>query len=572
MNNMKKIFNSGRIGILVALLATATACEDFLDRPTEDSYTIDSFYKTDEQCYQAANILYNSPWYDFQRGFLSIGDVMAGNIYKGADNVYQNFNINSSNNELKDASNSLWLVNGHCNAVIENIATKAGSGVSEATKSTVTGEAMVWKAMAYFYLVRAWGAVPIVHSNSDIIGAGTANTLKKNNVEDVYEYIIRTLEKAVTLLPVENADGRINKYSAYGLLSKVYLTRSGYGSTDGTRNQNDLNKAKEYAGMVIEKMGALEPVYENLFRISTGNYNKENLLSWRWVAGAQWTSQNSLQSDMALNGFSGLADSWGTWVGLTVDLQRLFNEDAGKKERNNADSRRKATMMMYSDHYSYFWRDAGGFTATWDNDNNVAGATFGVGTGANMVKHIVGHYEQDHKAEAGVPSKTMATNLATHVLRLSDVYLIYAEAVLGNNASTSDAEALRVFNAVRTRANPNGAVTQIGFNDIFDERRRELAGEGDNWYDYVRLSYYKPQDALNRINAQERGTYDGDLAGFYKGTTTEAPKVSDGSSYHVNLTDPKVFTLPFPDTDLTMNPNLGSSVAPVPFDFSTIEY
>ena len=98
---------------MVALLTTAVACDDFLERPTEDSYTIDSFYKTDEQCFQAANVLYNSPWYDFQRGFLSIGDVMAGNIYKGADDVYQNFNINSSNNELKDASNSLWLVNGH---------------------------------------------------------------------------------------------------------------------------------------------------------------------------------------------------------------------------------------------------------------------------------------------------------------------------------------------------------------------------------------------------------------------------------------------------------------------------
>jgi hypothetical protein len=97
--------------------------------------------------------------------------------------------------------------------------------------------------MAYFYLVRGWGAVPIIHSNSDIIGAGTALDLYKNRVEDVYEYIVRTLNKAVTLLPEQNAPGRINKYSAYALLSKVYLTRSGWNQT-GSRVQADLDKAK----------------------------------------------------------------------------------------------------------------------------------------------------------------------------------------------------------------------------------------------------------------------------------------------------------------------------------------
>ena len=238
------------------------------------------------------------PGMTFQRGWVKIGDVMAGNIYYGTDDVYQAFILTSSNSQLADASNSLWLVNGHCNAVIENIASKAGPNVSQTTKNTVTGEAMVWKAMAYFYLVRCWGAVPIIHSNSDIIGAGTATTAKKKPVEDVYEYIIRTLNKAITLLPAQNQPGRINKYSAYALLSKVYLTRSGWGQT-GSRNQEDLDKAKEYAAKVINESGAtLEPVYANLFRISTGNRNPENLLSWHWVASDQWTSQNTEQSDL----------------------------------------------------------------------------------------------------------------------------------------------------------------------------------------------------------------------------------------------------------------------------------
>jgi len=564
---MENIYKTRYIGMLVAVLLTAVACEDFLDRPLEDNYTIDSFYKTDEQCIQAVNILYNSPWYDFQRGFVDIGDVLSGNLYKGTDNSYQNFSLTSADENLINASNSLWLVNGHANAVIENIASRAGTGVSEETKNTVTGEAMLWKAMAYFYLVRCWGAVPIIHSNSKIIGEGIATTLYKNRVEDVYEYIVRTLLRAAELLPEQNSEGRLNRYSAYGLLAKVYLTRSGWGQS-GSRSQEDLDKAKEYALMVINNYpGELEPVYSDLFRISTGNRNPENLISWQWVVSDQWTSQNSLQSDLALSNFTGLADSWGTWTGPTIDLQRLFNEDA-REERNNYDTRRKATMMMRGDYYQYFWRHVGGFTATWD-DTNVAGALFDIGTGANCVKHIVGHYE-DHTAEIGYPARRMATSLATHLLRLADIYLIYAEAVLGNSESTADATALEMFNRVKRRAIPTWTdATSISFDDIFNERRREFSCEGDNWYDYVRLSYYNPQKAMDMINNEERGYYN-NLKGYYNGEVDKDQV--DITSFKVNITSVDKFRIPFPETDLTMNPNLRDDVEPVPFDFDQIEY
>lgn len=65
------------------IIGGVNSCDDFLDRPTEDTYTVDSFYKTDEQCFQAVNPVYNSPWYDFQRGFFKVGEVLAGNYYWG---------------------------------------------------------------------------------------------------------------------------------------------------------------------------------------------------------------------------------------------------------------------------------------------------------------------------------------------------------------------------------------------------------------------------------------------------------------------------------------------------------
>lgn len=557
-----KILNIKSLALAALLMVGATSCEDFLNRPTMDNYTIDGFYQTDEQCFQAVNPIYNSPWYDFQRGFVKIGDVLAGNIFYGTDNGYQAFVLKSSDDDLRNASASLWSVNAYCNTLIENLNLKAGPKVSKATLNTVKGEALTWKAMTYFYLVRIWGAVPIIHNNSEIIANNNSNSIYKNRVEDVYTYIVKTLEQAIDLLPEENQPGRIDKYAAMGLMAKVYLTKSGYGQS-GTRVQADLEKAAYYANEVIEKSGRiLTPEYSDIFRLKN-NISDESLIAWRWTVGAQWTSQNTLQSDLGLNGFSEFADTWGSWVGATIDLQNLFGEDAtNKTTRINNDERRKATMMMLGDKYEYFWVDKGGFTYDWVNGT----ITYGVGTGSNMVKHLVGN-NNDHVIGAGTGMNRMATALATHILRLADVYLIYAEAVLGNAASTSDTKALAAFNAVRSRSiNGVSPKTSITFDDIFNERRKELACEGDNWYDYVRLSYYNPELAKDKLAAQERGSWN-NIDAYYKGEA-DVSTVTLGSWKVVRSNI--VFTIPFPDTDLAANPRLSED--PVAFDFSSIGY
>lgn len=557
-----KILNIKSLALAALLMVGATSCEDFLNRPTVDNYTIDGFYQTDEQCFQAVNPIYNSPWYDFQRGFVKIGDVLAGNIFYGTDNGYQAFVLKSSDDDLRNASASLWSVNAYCNTLIENLNLKAGPKVSKATLNTVKGEALTWKAMTYFYLVRIWGAVPIIHNNSEIIANNNSNSIYKNRVEDVYTYIVKTLEQAIDLLPEENQPGRIDKYAAMGLMAKVYLTKAGYGQS-GTRVQADLEKAAYYANEVIEKSGReLTPEYSDIFRLQN-NISDESLIAWRWTVGTQWTSQNTLQSDLGLNGFSEFADTWGSWVGATIDLQNLFGEDAtNKTTRVNNDERRKATMMMLGDKYEYFWADKGGFTFDWVNGT----ITYGVGTGSNMVKHLVGN-NNDHVIGTGTGMNRMATALATHILRLADVYLIYAEAVLGNAASTSDAKALAAFNAVRSRSiNGVSPKTSITFDDIFNERRKELACEGDNWYDYVRLSYYNPELAKDKLAAQERGSWN-NIDAYYKGEA-DVSTVTLGSWKVVRSNI--VFTIPFPDTDLAANPRLSED--PVAFDFSSIGY
>lgn len=562
---MKRFNNISKYLIFTILISFGfVSCEEFLSRPTEDNYTVDNFYQTDEQCFQAINPVYNSPWYDFQRGFFKIGEVLSGNYYWGSS-PYLTFTINSTDEDLVNMSASLWSVNAYCNGIIENIDLKAGKNVKESTKNTVKGEALVWKAMAYFYLVRCFGEVPIIHNNSAEIASGNYNNVYKATIPNVYDYIIMTLEKAIEWLPTSNQPGRIDRYSAYGLLSKVYLTKSGYGMS-GTRNASDLAKAAEYAKKVIDESGrSLLPVYSDVFRLKN-NFSEESLLAWHWVVSNNWTSQNTLQSDLGIVGFDEYGATWGGYRGPSVDLQQAFGENALNLTRNNNDARRKATMMMYGDKYDYFWVDKGGFDYT---QFAVKSMEYQSATGANEVKHLVGN-DNDHIIGCGTSMSRMATSLSTHLLRLSDVYLIYAEAVLGNNATTSDPSALKAFNAVRGRSVQGyEPKTSITWNDIWKERRLELACEGDRWYDYVRWHYYEPAKAIAELKAQKRSWYAG-LNNYYKtGTFNAADVYYDANPSIPNITDAH-FKLPFPDTDLTINPNLLKD--PVEFDLSTIHY
>ena len=551
-----------------------TSCGDFLDRPAEDSYNAGNFYKDDSQCVQGVNYLYNSPWYDFQRGFIKVGEVMSGNYYWGSS-PYMTLTVNSTDADLMNMSNSLWAVIGHANTVY-NYLKNASS--SQSVKNQCMGECLAWKAMAYFFLVRSFGDVPIVHDNSTMLADGSYSNVSRVQKSDVYDYIIMTLEKAMELLPKAGNPGRIDYYSAEGLLAKVYLYKSGVNANGhGQRNSDDLNKAASYAKDVIEHSGrTLMANYSDVFRLQNA-LNRECLFSWLWTADTSiWTVQNTLQSDLAMQGFDEFGDCWGGYSGPSVDLQEAFGVSPldDPATRTDVDERRKATMMMAGDFYDYFWEDKTdeqgrkGFNFLqflYDSNGYGSGGpgTLQSATGVNSVKHLYGD-AYDHKAHAvdGISASNMHSSLATPVLRLSDVYLVYAEAVIGNNNSTTDASAIDAFYKVRSRAIKSAArPTSITWNDVWKERRLELAMEGDRWYDFVRCSYYDMSGAINELKQQKRGAYYG-LNTLYKNYYESKSWNVDASTMHYatetlapNVSE-QTFTLPFPSQDVVFNGNL----------------
>ena len=606
---MSNIFKGAMVGVLALSMAS---CQDFLNRPTEDNYNVDNFYKNDEQVEQGVNFLYNSPWYDFQRAFIKIGEVMSGNMYWGSS-PYLTFTTNGTDVDLVNMSYSLWAVNGQANTVITNILNSEGP--SQAAKNKAIGEALTWKAMAYFYMVRTFGEVPIVHDNNAILTSGTYNDLYKTDRASVYEYVIMTLEKAMELLPKQTSgwNGRIDYYSAEGLLAKVYLTRAGL---SGTLNNDDLKKAAEYAEDVIVNSGrTLTPKFSDIFRLAPSVHNAtgEHLIAWQWeCSSGRWTSQNTLQSDLCFEGFSEFGDLWGGWGGPSYDLALAFGVDpvAGPKAlENEKDARRQATIMMAGDVYPYFWTTKSTKTGNkgfdylyflYSGDEEYANygvpAQFEGPCGLQNVKHLFGD-GADHEAALGFSAARMSYQLPTPLLRLSDVYLVCAEANLLGNLDAS--KALEYTNAVRARAGVD-ALAAVTFEDIWKERRLELAGEGDRWYDYVRLSYYDIDAAMNDLKSQKMKqvwNYDtacknywytgcgGSLEDVPEDLTAFDPSKAEwrttgylndkGEDQPVKYNDDEnapdrdayvnatIFTLPLPSEDVVFNPHLLEPAQPV---------
>lgn len=535
--------------ILLSLAGMTSCKEEFLDTPPLGNLTAPNFFNTDAELLAGTAALYNKVWFDSNgQALLAFGDGRAGNMlspYNGNWVQYYQFTVSNTNTDLRNSWNSLFSIVAQSNVLIYNVNTYAKPAVSEAAKRRAIGEARYMRGVAYSYLVQNWGPVPVITDN---LKQGADTTLRRNTVESVWEFAIRDLQAAKDLLPASTpaGTGRLNAYSAKGMLARFYLTRSGLGSTNGLRNQAYLDSAKFYAkDVILNSAYQLMPNYADLF-LTANNNNPEQLFGLQWVSNGGYGSGNQFQSQFAANSqITGFQDGWGGSNGASYDY--LVNLDP-------ADSvRRKATFMLPGDYYPEITKAKGGYRVpvpaadSWENF-------------ANFKKYVVGTPDDN----GGLGQQQNAPN-NTYMQRLADVYLIYAEAILGNNASTSDPEALKYYNAIRERATL-APVKSFTIDNLLHERRYEFAVEGDAWYDLVRLYYYKPQKVVDMIAKQVRGNY---AIRIKAGTGTPTKKrefeyiVRTPTSFKLVST---AFYLPIPDTETAQAPNLLKE--PVPYKFN----
>lgn len=524
---------------MMLILGFSSCSDSFLDRPPIDRVTTDNFYKTYDELRVGTSALYNIVWFDYnERAGYSIGDIRANNtLSKYFNPGYYRFTVNSLDPNIYEAWSALYKVVAQSNTIIRNIKDQA-TEVPENQKNAVIAECRFMRGTSYFYLVRAWGPVMIVEDNIALV---ENPIIPLNPVEDVYKFIINDLTYASNYLPETDDPGRVTKWSAKGMLAKVYLALSGYGSTDGTRNQSLLDSAMYYAGDVCKNSGMeLMENYGDLFKYShnvnrAGANNHESLFSLLWVPLGVWGSQNATLSDFAFSGdVVGGVSAWGSHR-ASYDILNTYQD--------NDTIRRNATYMTDKTHYDEIDQAKGGYTFS--------------DTGTCPLKKYVPGGPDDNEGQVA----SMNSPLNTYLLRLADVYLIYAEAALGNQASLTDGDAWEYFQKVRDRAGVERK-TDITFDDIMYERRIELAMEGQYWYDLVSWFYFKPNEILSYLNSQERGaeyTHGKNADGSVRVTITtiEVPPVQ--------ATANDIY-FPYPESEMVQNHYFNE--APVPYYFA----
>ena len=314
-----------------------------------------------------------------------------------------------------------------------------------ASVSACRGEAKVIRAYAYFNLVRLFGEVPKIEKT---MTAQELGNIAPTSVSDMYDFICRDLDEAIETLPESFAEkGRYHMYTAMGLKSKVALYKK------------DWNEAAKQADAVIASgKFQLEPDFINAFSVE-GEYGKESLMEigsddlgqskgvaplcyYGFIQGPRSNSPSSMQGWGFKVPSKGLVD----FLTARGDFERLAVTvlERGKKTPYGDIILEKCPNPYYN-----------GKVCTPSTTNTFTNNSYGL----------------DHNMR---------------LLRYAEVLLIYAEALAqGATVDTkSGYTADSALNEVRSRAGLDATAATI--QNIWDERRAELAMEDDRFFDLVR--------------------------------------------------------------------------------------
>jgi hypothetical protein len=323
--------------------------------------------------------------------------------------------------------------------MLENIEAKSSN--DELTKQDYIGQCLTIRALAHFSLCNSYG-LPYSHNAGGDLGVPIITTLlatdaktPRSTVAEVYTQIISDLTTAIPKLKGEKNVGKINAWAAKTLLARVYLYKE--------ENSNAFTTALD-----VINNGPYSLMTRSEYVDSWANdFSSESIFSCinSEADNAGGTSINNLSDPEGYGQFCS-----------SQDLIDLVNSDPDDI-RND---------ILYIDQLSTI------------GDRTTYGRILKYpGTGNTKAK-IVDHFEG-----SGAPVVTSeSSNVA--IFRLSELYLIAAEAAVKNGGSGADV----YLNAIVERANPDATVAEVDvtLDRILTERRKELMGEGHRFFDLIR--------------------------------------------------------------------------------------
>lgn len=418
--------------VIVSMLFATTSCgNDWLDLdPSTDvdtetsikqlsdiEFTLNGIYSTmqNSNAYSGRLMYY---------GDVTGDDMQAVSATKRTGDYYR-FTYNKDNGPSTHWS-YLYSIIQNCNLILMNVDKLVIDEDEESYRDDLKGQALAIRGLALFDLTRIFG-YPYLKDNGASLGVPIVKDLsaidskpKRNTVAQCYTEIISDFTTAIPLLGTKFLKGKMNRWAAMGLLSRVYLYKG--------ENGNALAAAKESI------TGAEKAKYK-LWS------NAEYPIAWSNDASASnpgevlfeivnlTTDSPGKESMGYLNSYSGYDD-----MCLTVSFYKLLKSDKN-------DIRLKLLKIEKKD-YAYVFKYQ--------------------------------PQEGESITDANIP-----------IIRLSEVYLNAAEAAV--KEGDNDA-AVGYLDAIVKRANPDKTVIgkTLTVEDVLNERRKELVGEGHRMFDLMR--------------------------------------------------------------------------------------
>ena len=430
-----------------------TSCEKFLNVNPPFTQDAENYFQTPADYEMALTGAYDL----LQSTFMNvwIGEIASDNTIAGGESVNDSQGLHQLddmthggvNNELRSVMR--WMYSGitRCNFIMEN-----KDNIDFTGKDKIIAEAKFLRAFYYFELVKFFGDVPLVIDQR--IGAEEVTQIERAPKADVYAQIESDLTSAITDLDlISLIKGRASKGAAQSLLGKVYLY------------QNKFSEAATAFDEVINSGAyALINDYSQLFSVASEN-NSETVFDVEYT-GAEGGGYGCLVclEGNAGPGFQGIRQYVGPVYGdgnsYNLPTQNLYDAFS------SFDGRRDVTIL-----------DIEAFIAEQDNPDLIS---YAIGAGGHT-----GYYNNKYikrQGEIGLPDNDLTSPVNYRVIRYADVLLMAAEAHFQTGNSSA---AQGYVNQIRVRAGVQPfPISSI--EDIYNERRLELACEGHRFFDLVR--------------------------------------------------------------------------------------
>lgn len=467
------------IGITVAL---QSCVDDFLELEPKTSLLEANAYKTEHDAYLAMTAVYDAQHVNNWNFVPLQSDIFSDDAYTGGEPGGGMGQWQDQETSLLDAENSaardLW---NRCYSGIyrANFYFYKEDGIEwkdQALRNRMHAEVLMLRAYFYWDLVRHFGWVPIIESY--LPEPESYKSIPQSTPDKVYELIVRDLLAAIPNLPETVPPGELGRVTqdvAEVLLARIFLFHEGFAKpvmglgdlTDGTTLIDKAYVRTAMENIIVSNRYSLLTNYDDVFDWANEN-NAESIFEWQY-------SEKAISSDWGgwnINGnfasvFYGIRDPQGDpdilngWSFGTVTWS-LFNEF------ESGDPRLNTTIYSASDSLT-------GYTRGFQN------------TGYFQYKYMP-RAAFDPTANGGERDHNWPINFKD--MRYAEVLLIAAELFMDND----NVKATGYLNEVRTRSlGPGAALASINIDDIYHERRVELAGEGHRKWDLLRrgLSYAK---------------------------------------------------------------------------------